>query len=226
MTTQKRFILHAMKSEELFKKGLNELGISCSEDQINSFITYLSELRKWNSAYNLTALKTDEDIIVKHFLDSLLYLKAMPEGVLKLADAGTGAGFPGIPIKLIRPEMDITLIESSRKKCSFLRHMIRLLKLTGITVLEQRLENIGDEYKGAFDVIVTRAAFSIKEFLNTACPYLKEAGILVLSKGPKMTEELKELGTEDAVKGILKVALPVAKAERNLIVLECKCKQK
>ncbi|MBI4848770.1 MAG: 16S rRNA (guanine(527)-N(7))-methyltransferase RsmG [Nitrospirae bacterium] len=211
-----------MKPEALLKKGLKELGISCSETQTNSFMTYLSELRKWNSAYNLTALKTDEDIIVKHFLDSLLYLKALPEGNLKLADAGSGAGFPGIPIKIVRPEIDITLIESSRKKCSFLRHMIRSLNLTQINVLEQRLENLGDEYKSAFDVIVSRAAFSMKEFLNAACAYVKKGGILVLSKGPKMTEELKELSSEDAVKDILKVALPVANVERNLVVLECK----
>ncbi|MBI5055218.1 MAG: 16S rRNA (guanine(527)-N(7))-methyltransferase RsmG [Nitrospirae bacterium] len=212
-------------SHELLKKGLKELGIPCSDLQITAFMTFLSELRKWNSAYNLTALRTDEDIIVKHFLDSLLYLKAIPEGDLKLADAGSGAGFPGIPIKIVRPEIDITLIESSRKKCSFLRHMIRSLNLTQINVLEQRLENIGDENKSAFDVIVSRAAFSIKAFLNTACPYVKEGGILVLSKGPKMTEELKELDTEDAVKDIIKVTLPVAKAQRNLVVLECKHKK-
>src|SRR4030067_3577135 len=127
-----------MTPDELLKKGLNEIGISYYEDQIDTFMTFLHELKKWNRVYSLTALKTDEDIIIKHFLDSILYLKAISpsplrgegwgEG-LKIADAGTGAGFPGIPIKIIKPELDMTLIESSRKKSVFLRHIIRILKL-------------------------------------------------------------------------------------------------
>lgn len=81
--------------EELLKKGLNEIGLSCSQGQINAFMTYLSELKKWNRTYNLTALKTDGDIIIKHFLDSLLYLRAIPSGSFKIADAGSGAGSQG-----------------------------------------------------------------------------------------------------------------------------------
>jgi 16S rRNA (guanine527-N7)-methyltransferase len=101
-------------------------------------MTFLVELKKWNRAYNLTGLKTDEDIIVKHFLDSLLYIKALPDRKLKLADAGTGAGFPGIPIKIIRPEINITLIESSRKKSAFLRHLLRELNYRAIVRAEAR----------------------------------------------------------------------------------------
>ena len=100
----------SLNSRELLKKGLDELSFLCSEEQINAFMTYLSELKKWNRAYNLTALKTDRDIIIKHFLDSILYLKVIPEKTLKIADAGTGAGFPGIPIKIMKPEIEITLI--------------------------------------------------------------------------------------------------------------------
>ena len=82
-------------------------------------MTYLSELKKWNRAYNLTGLAKDEDIIIKHFLDSLLYLKAIPQGALQVADIGTGAGFPGIPITIIRPEIEMYLIEPSGKKVRF-----------------------------------------------------------------------------------------------------------
>jgi 16S rRNA (guanine527-N7)-methyltransferase len=103
------------KTDELLEKGINELGITPSKQQINNFITYLSELKKWNKAYNLTGLKKDEDIIIKHFLDSLLYLKAIPHGEITVADVGSGAGFPGIPIKIIRPEIDMYLVEPSRK---------------------------------------------------------------------------------------------------------------
>src|SRR4030066_1857491 len=112
-----------MKSEELLKKGLKEMVIQYSDEQIRSFMTFLSELKKWNRAYNLTGLKTDEDIIIKHFLDSLLYLKALPDGPLKVADIGSGAGFPGIPVKIMRPEIGMYLIEPTGKKTAFLGHI-------------------------------------------------------------------------------------------------------
>ncbi len=214
----------SMKSRQLLIKGLHELGISFSEEQVRAFMTYLAELKKWNRAYNLTALKTDEDIVIRHFLDSLLYLKALPEGTIKLADAGAGAGFPGIPIKIVRPEIDLTLIDSSRKKIAFLRHVVRAINLSSTMVVEERLENLGEGHEKTFDVIVSRATFSIKEFLGAACPYVRKDGRLVLSKGPKAAGELRDLEKTShagAVRDILSVKLPIANAERNLVVLEC-----
>ena len=211
-----------MNNEELLKKGLNELNIECSVDQISAFMTFLAELKKWNKAYNLTALKSDRDIVIKHFLDSLLYLKAIPEGILTLADAGAGAGFPGIPLKIVRPELDLTLIESSRKKAAFLRHISRQLGLENSTVLETRLEGLGKEYEQQYDIIVTRATFSIKDFLKMACPYVKKDGKLILSKGPKISEELEEPSNNNKnIHEILKVRLPYEEAQRNLVVLRC-----
>jgi 16S rRNA (guanine527-N7)-methyltransferase len=211
-----------MKSEELLKKGVQELNIQCSEEQINSFMSYLTELKKWNKTYNLTALRNDNDIIVKHFLDSLLYLKTLPEGILKLADAGAGAGFPGIPLKLVRPDMDLALIESSRKKAAFLRHIVRHLQLKEVNVLEERLERLGKKHERNYDIIVTRATFSIKDFLRMACPYVKKDGNLILSKGPKVSEELNESpDSERAVRKTLKARLPFEEAQRNLVVLTC-----
>ena len=220
-----------MTPEELLKKGLNELGFLYSEDQIDTFMTFLHELKKWNRVYSLTALKTDEDIIIKHFLDSILYLKAISpsplrgegwgEG-LKIADAGTGAGFPGIPIKIIKPELDMTLIESSRKKSVFLRHIIRILKLNGISVLNNRIESLGKRYEKTYDVIVSRATFKIKDFLKKACPYIKEDGWLVLSKGPKVSEEpnfLDEVHRQSVMKEV--ITLPFIKAKRTLLMFQC-----
>jgi len=217
-----------MNPEELLKEGLNQIGFSCSEEQKNAFMTFLSELKKWNRAYNLTALKTDEDIIIKHFLDSLLYLKAILNSELKIADVGTGAGFPGIPIKIIQPEMDITFIEPSRKKSAFLRHIIRTLKLKRVSILEKRIETLGESYEKTYDVIVSRATFKIKDFLKKACPYVKEHGRLVLSKGPKISEEAKELKNHGKIEDILRFPLIIKvdtinfQAERNLLILRCK----
>ncbi len=208
--------------KELFKRGLNELGFSCPDKQANAFMIYLSELKKWNRVYSLTALKTNEDIIIKHFLDSILYLKIIPPKAFKVADAGTGAGFPGIPIKIIKPELDMTLIESSRKKSVFLRHIIRILKLNGISVLNNRIESLGKCYEKTYDVIVSRATFKIRDFLKKACPYIKEDGWLVLSKGPKVSEEtnfLDEVHRQSVMKEV--ITLPFIKAKRTLLMFQC-----
>ena len=214
-----------MNTDNLLKNGLNELGIDCSESQIESFMIYLSELKKWSSTYNITALKTDEDIIIKHFLDSLLYLQAIPEGTIKLADIGTGGGFPGIPIKIIRPDIALTLIEPTRKKTSFLKHIIRKIGLSEVTVLQKRIEQLDEEFNNYFDLIVSRATFSIKEFLDLACPFLKDSGRLVISKGPKAEDELKQLSeaqrSVNPVENTLLLKLPYADAERHIIILTC-----
>ncbi len=215
-----------MNTRKLLIDSLSELDITCSEKQTDAFMIYLSELKKWNRAYNLTGLKSDEDIIIKHFVDSLLFVKVMPDTHLQIADVGTGAGFPGIPVKIIRPETEITLIDSSRKKTAFLRHIIRQLKLKGINVVQQRTENLDSCYKKKFDSIISRATFSIKEFLITACPYIRDGGNLILNKGPKITKELMELdkfpNEKKCVKDILNIQLPYLKADRSLVVLECK----
>lgn len=214
-----------MKPDDLLKQGINELNISCSEKQIRAFMTYLSELIKWNRAYNLTGLKTEDDIVIKHFLDSLLYMKALPSPPFHMADVGAGAGFPGIPIKIIMPEITLTLIESSRKKAAFLRTIVRTLALKQVTVLEERIEHLGSELEGSFDTIVSRATFSIREFLTLACPYVRQGGTLILNKGPKVRDELNELekhpDAKKCVKKHLQSVLPLRKAERNLIVLVC-----
>lgn len=213
-----------MRPEELLKKGLSDLGLSSTEEQIQAFMTYLAELKKWNRAYNLTALKADEDIVTKHFLDSALYFKALPPSIkaLQLADIGTGAGFPGIPIKILCPEADITLLEPSRKKTAFLRHMLRTLHLReGITVLEKRIEKLGKNYEGTFDFIVSRATFTIEDFLEKACPYVKEKGRLVLSKGPKAFDEIDSLSSSQKKHLEHVMRLRLTGHVRNILVLTC-----
>jgi 16S rRNA (guanine527-N7)-methyltransferase len=213
-----------MKADNLLKNGLDEIDVAYSESQLRAFMIYLSELKKWNSTYNITALKTDEEIIIKHFLDSLLYLKAMPDGNIKLADIGTGGGFPGIPIKIIRPQTELTLIEPSRKKAYFLKNIVRKTGLSEITVLQQRIEQLGDKFNSCFDLIVSRATFSIKEFLDLACPFLNDTGRLVISKGPKAEDELRQFNKAPGitpVENILSVKLPFTDAQRHIILLKC-----
>jgi len=205
-----------VETEELLSNGLIALGVTPSEQQINAFITYLSELKKWNRVYNLTGLRKDKDIIIKHFLDSLLYLKAMPAGKIAVADIGSGAGFPGIPIKIVRPEIELYLIEPSEKKSAFLRNIIRQLALKNISVIEKRVEDT----KGLFvvDVALIRALFNVKEFVRKASPIVKQGGVFILSKGPKVRDELKTL--QDIRYGLLTVALPLSEIKRHLVVVK------
>jgi 16S rRNA (guanine527-N7)-methyltransferase len=208
-----------MKPDEFIKDGLIELGFIPSMNQINAFTTYLTELKKWNKTYNLTGLRKDEDIIIKHFIDSLLYLKVMPEGKIKVADIGTGAGFPGIPVKIIRPEIEMYLIEPSVKKSAFLGHMIRQLQLEEIKVIEKTVEEIrvNQELSISVDVAVTRALFSIKDFIKKASHIVKQDGILILNKGPKVREEIKIL--KDIKYEILTLDLPLSGIKRYIIVV-------
>ncbi|MBI4697698.1 MAG: 16S rRNA (guanine(527)-N(7))-methyltransferase RsmG [Nitrospirae bacterium] len=213
--------LKIIKPEDLLKKGMAETGLSLSSEQMSAFLTFLNELKKWNRAYNLTALKTDEDIIIRHFLDSALYLKVIPSNARRIADAGAGAGFPGIPIKILRPELEVTLIESSRKKSAFLRHIIRILNLDGIDVLNCRIETLGKDHGYKYDVIVSRAAFRIRDFVKQACPCLKNCGWLVLSKGPNISEEIDFLSKSQFEKKIEVVKLPLSGMERTLLMFRC-----
>ncbi len=211
--------MYDKRHDELIKAGIIELGLTPLKVRIDAFMTYLSELKRWNKTYNLTGLRKDEDIIIKHFLDSILYLNVMPDGKIKVADIGSGAGFPGIPIKIIRPEIEMYLIEPSMKKSAFLRHIIRELQLKKIEVIEKRLEEIrvNKELPLSVDIAVTRALFSIKDFIKKASHIVKKGGILILNKGPKVKEEIKIL--KDIKYEMLTFCLPLSDIKRYLVVV-------
>jgi 16S rRNA (guanine527-N7)-methyltransferase len=205
-----------LRADKLLVKGLKALELTPSEKQVSSFMTYLEELKRWSRAVSLTSLKTDEDIVIKHFIDSCLYLKALPSGAISIADMGSGAGFPGLPLKILRPEFKVYLIESSGKKCSFLRHVQRALKLEGMEVVEGRVEDVeGVEV----DAALTRATFGVKEFVKIAGRIVRPGGVFVLSKGPKASDELKGA---DFNYEIMEIALPLTNIKRNLVIVKKK----
>jgi 16S rRNA (guanine527-N7)-methyltransferase len=199
--------------KKLLIGGLQELGLETSDTVVSKFIVYLNELKKWNRTYNLTALKEDKEIVIKHFLDSLLYLKAIPEGAWSICDVGSGAGFPGVPLAIVRPELILTLVEPSRKKTAFLRNIRRVLSLSNLEVLEARIEDIQEK---EFDIAVTRALFSINDFIKKSAHIVKRRGVLILNKGPKFEEELKEVPASIRF-DVLHSALPYARVQRNII---------
>ncbi|MCX8033917.1 MAG: 16S rRNA (guanine(527)-N(7))-methyltransferase RsmG [Thermodesulfovibrio sp.] len=159
------------------------------KELIAKFILYLRELQKWNKAYNLTSIDDEREIVIKHFIDSLLYLYYIPEKPLKIADVGSGAGFPGVPIALVRPCLKVFLIEPSWKKCAFLKNIKRKLQLTDVEIIQAKVEDISDK----FDIVLSRALWSIKDFIKNCLHLLKKDGYFLISKSIKLEGELKEL---------------------------------
>lgn len=199
---------------DLLRAGIEEIGFRYSEKQIDAFITYLEELKKWNRAYNLTGLKTDRDIIIKHFLDSLLFAKSLPPEALTLADIGSGAGFPGIPVKIMCPELAVFLIEPTRKKAVFLQHICNKLQLKNIEIMDKRIE----EVKGLkVDVALTRALFSIRDFIGKTKDILNIKGTMILSKGPGLEKELEGIDQNNI--SISDFKLPFENIIRHMVVV-------
>lgn len=172
----------------LLISGAKTLGVHLSEAQTASLFVYLVELKKWNRKINLTAIRKDRDIIIKHFLDSFSFMIGFP-GVqnLKLLDMGAGAGFPALPLKIAYPQIMVTMVESVGKKASFLRHMTRTLQLRDTEVLEDRSENLGPGYRSIFDVVTARALTDMQGVIAAGLPFLKPGGRLIMSRGAEET---------------------------------------
>ena len=183
-----------MTPRDLLIAGSKELGITLSIEQANSFFVYLAELKKWNRKINLTAITEERDTVIKHLLDSLSYMKAFtPAPGLKLMDMGSGAGFPAIPLKIAAPDISITMVESVKKKASFLRHIVRTLPLTGVEVLDKRMEELPVTSLSSFDIVTARAFAEMPDALGHGVKFLKPGGLMILSRGPEETISQREL---------------------------------
>ena len=179
-------MVNELNLKQILTEGAKEFGIELSGSQLDLCFLYLSELKKWNQKINLTAIRDDGDIVIKHFLDSFSFIKgfALVEG-LKLLDMGSGAGFPALPLKIAFPGISVTMVESVKKKAAFLRHIIRTLRLTGAEVSDKRTEALPGSLHSSFDVVTARAFADMETALEAGKPFLKNGGIMVLSRGPE-----------------------------------------
>jgi 16S rRNA (guanine527-N7)-methyltransferase len=167
-----------------------ELALALPEDRLALLETFRETLLLWNSKMNLVSLRSEIDLPVRHIIDSLALLPFLPAGPARLLDIGSGAGFPSIPLKIFRSDLRVTLLEASRKKCSFLKEVIRRLDLRDIEVMNCRLESLRTKSPPLlFDVIVSRAAFKMKDLVEGALPLLKPGGTLAAMKGPALEKE-------------------------------------
>ena len=158
------------------------------------FEVYRRELLQWNEKTNLISDKSAGEIESRHFLDSLTALQFIGSENSRIIDIGSGAGFPGIPLKIASPALQLYLVETNRKKVSFLKHIVHLLNLTDTVVLHERVENLLQDarWKEFFDVLISRAAFKLPEMLPWGAFFLKPSGRLIALKGKDMAAEFSQ----------------------------------
>lgn len=211
----------------MLSKSLEELDIKIGIEKINKFESYMNLLLEWNKKINLTAITEKEGIVTKHFADSLTCLKYINKGD-KIIDIGTGAGFPGIPIKIINEKLNkVILLDSLNKRINFLNEVIKELNLEEIYTIHGRAEDIGNDFKHRekYDVVISRAVANLAVLAEYCLPFVKKGGVMISMKGGEITEEAKKaekainfLGGEIA--SIEKIKLPFTDIIHSIIKIK------
>jgi len=214
-----------IENQKLLIEGSKAFGIQLDEKMVAAFDLYLRELLKWNQKINLTAIRTEKGIVLKHFLDSLSAFPYLSK-TASLLDIGSGAGFPGIPLKIVRPPLEITLIDSVRKKIDFQRHIIRMLGLKDTEATHGRIQDkeILRSMTGRFDAVISRAFSDLQTLRLLAFPFLKKGGILLAMKGELDEEEIGHLSkredTRYRLQGTVSFFLPKSSFKRSILLFE------
>lgn len=172
--------------DDLLVAGARALGIRLEAEEVKAFSAYREEVVRWSARTNLTALREPAEIVHEGFLDSLVCLPLIPAQASRVLDVGSGAGFPALPLKLIRSDLCFTLVEASRKKASFLRHMVRSLRLRDVRVLNLRAESLAQEPSelGAYDLALARAVAPLPDQAGLVRPFLRSGGLFLAQVGP------------------------------------------
>lgn len=213
---------------EKFKNGLQQLHIELSEKQMEQFLQYYEMLVEKNKVMNLTAITEFDEVVEKHFLDSVSLTQQMDlHQPLKVLDLGTGAGFPGIPLKIVFPELEITLMDSLNKRVLFLQDVISSLQLQNIEAIHGRAEEAArnKKYREGFDLCVSRAVANISTLSEYCLPFVKIGGSFISYKSSTIEDELEDgkkgiaiLGGK--VKDVYKFTLPDSELQRSFVVIQ------
>ena len=216
-----------MGEKKLLVSTLNQLNIPIEDEQADALLSFMEILLEANKHINLTSITEPEDFILKHIVDSLIMLSKdyVKEGI-KVLDLGTGGGFPGIPLKILYPEIQITLVDSVGKKLKFIDDAARNLGIK-VELVHERAEILGKnkKYREKYDIVISRAVANMQTLSELCLPLVKVDGLMIASKGPKYNEELdaaknamKILGGQ--VKSIEDCTIPIAELERHVIIIE------
>lgn len=206
-----------MSLEPAIASGAAELGIEVSAAQVERLAAHLRLVEKWNRVHNLTAVREPEQMVALHLLDSLTLLPHLA-GAHSLLDVGTGAGFPGIPLAIVRPELAVTLLDSSHKKCSFLEQARTELGLANLNVACARVE----AWKPAapYDAVASRAFAELSDFVTQARHLVAPGGRLLAMKGIYPFEEIARVPATHRVAGVIELKVPTLDAKRHLVLVE------
>ena len=196
--------------------GLQQMQIELSAEQQQKLLDYVALLLKWNSTYNLTALRQEDQMLSHHVLDSLTLLPYL-DGVQTLIDVGSGGGMPGIPTAICRPDIQITLLDSNSKKTSFLSQAVIELGLSNVKVITGRVEAAEGI---AFDAITSRAFAELRDFVTLTPQLLRENGRWLAMKGVHPYEEIAQLPEDVHVTQVDKLIVPSLEAERHMVIIQ------
>ena len=207
-------------TQDEFIKELNKINIYPTQKQLNQLHHFYQLLREWNTKINLTRIIEKEEVYLKHFYDSLTIAKVIDlNKVETLCDVGTGAGFPGIVLKIMYPNLKITLIDSLQKRINYLSEVIKELELKDIIAIHTR----GENYQGQFDVVVSRAVANIEKLVDYTMHLVTKDGVMIAMKGDiekELTPEIEQkLQKKYNIKNIQKFLLPIENSKRSLIVI-------
>lgn len=210
-----------------FLKDINSLGISLSDEQVEQFLRYYEMLVRWNEMINLTAITDFEDVMKKHFVDSLSMVRVCDlMGSLSLIDVGTGAGFPGLVLKIAFPDLKVTLLDSLNKRIHFLDEVISELGIYGVNTVHGRAEDYAkqDKYRESYDLCVSRAVANLSTLSEYCLPFVKVGGLFISYKSERVSEELATaehaismLG--GVVENQVELILPDSDIYRNLVMI-------
>lgn len=210
--------------EKIFSQELNEIQENLNDEQIENFYEYMNLLKEWNKNINLTAIIDDRDIIIKHFIDSLTINKYL-KNKKSIIDVGTGAGFPGIPIKIANTNLKVDLLDSLNKRINFLNEVIKKCNMENITTIHSRIEDFATKKREEYDVATSRAVAKLVVLLEYLLPVVKKDGICICMKGNNAEGEIEEakhamnlLGGK--IEKVEKLTLPNTDYERTIIIIK------
>lgn len=217
-----------MYNLEILEKGCEELGITLNDTQKNQFIQFYEYLVEKNKVMNLTGITEFQEVLVKHFLDSLACVKAVDMSkVNRIMDIGTGAGFPGVPLKIAFPHLEACLLDSLKKRVNFLEETFQLLKLENITAIHGRAEEYAKnrQYRETYDLCVSRAVSNLATLSEYCLPYVKTGGYFISYKSGTVQEEVEQAQNAVRILGgkiqdVVYFQLPDSEIQRSLVVIE------
>ena len=211
-------------SEGLLALGIEDLGLELSSTNIADLELFLQEMGRWNQVHNLTAIEGEKDSVRLHLIDSIAVLPVLRQFLKgpspRIADLGSGGGLPAIPIAIVQPQWQLSLIEAIRKKTAFLRHVRGKLKLKNIEVLCERVEDAALQQPAQFDAVISRAFTNLARFLELSLPFLKHDGLVFAMKAKRADDEMKDVSMDDwRLVADEPLHIPNLAVERRLLVL-------